>query len=385
MRQAAIQTNTPISKEETPMKAGSTIQSIAQRVDRLARSSRDFLANPHQIRLTTGSGEEAKSASLVLNDGSGALSFGVTDIVHDQLADFAGIPMAYYQRMRNDAPDLLTANINGWFSRGTGRRLVRTALDDHDKPAVRAFLSDRYRPLDHQQLLEAVLPLVTGQGMRIESCELTEKRLYVKALSQRVTAEVQVGDTVMAGIVISNSEVGFGALSIQPLIFTLACTNGMIVSDHSLRQHHVGRRQGVPDNGDILHLLSDETRAADDRAFFLRVRDVAKAALDEGLFHQQVQRLRAAAGQPITSDRPDRVVEVTARRFGLSESEGAGILMHLLQGGELNQWGLCSAITRHSQDLKDYDRATELERIGGRLIELPRSEWQMLSSATSVN
>jgi len=47
--------------------------------------------------------------------------------------------------------------------------------------------------------------------------------------------------------------------------------------------------------------------------------------------------------------------------------------------------GLGSAITRHSQDLKDYDRATELERIGGRLIELPRSEWQMLSSATSVN
>lgn len=36
------------------------------------------------------------------------------------------------------------------------------------------------------------------------------------------------------------------------------------------------------------------------------------------------------------------------------------------------------------QDLRDYDLATELERIGGRLIELPRSEWQMLASA-SVN
>lgn len=362
------------------MKAGSTLQSVATRVDRFARSSRDFLAKPNQIRLVTGTGDDAKHTSLVLDDGSGALSFGVGDLVHDQLADYAGIPVAYYQRMRGHAPDLLVANANGWLARSAGRRLVRTALDDQERPTVRAFLSDRYRPLDHQRLLEAVLPLITAAGIRIESCELTEKRLYVKAISQQITAEVQVGETVMAGIAISNSEVGFGALTIQPLVYTLRCSNGMIAAENNLRQHHVGRRQGVPDDGDIQHLLSDETRAADDRAFFLRVRDVAKAALDEGLFRQQVDRLRQAAGMAISTDRLDRVVEVTARRFSLTEAEGAGILQHLIRGGALNQWGLCSAITRHSQDLKDYDRATELERIGGRLIELPQDAWAALAS-----
>jgi len=360
------------------MKAGSTLNSVAERVDRLTRSARDFLAKPSQIRVATAA--EAGHSSLVLDDGSGALTFGISDLVHDQIAAYADIPLPYYHRMRETAPELLAANANAWLTRGTGRRLVRTALSGDEQPTVRAFLSDRYRPLDHHQLLEAVLPQLSTPGMRIESCEITEKRLYLKAVSERTTAEVRVGEVVQAGIAVSNSEVGFGALTIQPLIFTLRCTNGMVLEDSSLRQHHVGRRQGDPGDVDIRHLLSDETRTADDHAFFLKVRDVAKAALDDGLFRRQVDRLRVAAGTPIVSDRLDQVVEVTARRFSLSADEGAGVLAHLIRGGDLTQWGLCSAITRHSQDLADYDRATELERIGGRLVELPRSDWMSLAS-----
>jgi hypothetical protein len=358
------------------MKSGSSLTSVATRVDHLRRHARDFLARPAQIRLSASS----IAPSLILDDGTGALSFGVNELVHDQLADYAGIPMPYYKRMLAEAPDLLAANANMWLSKGDGRRLVRTALNDEERPVARAFLSDRYRPLDHFQLMEAVLPLLHENGIRIESCALTEKRLYLKAVYERITGEVKVGETVMAGIIISNSEVGFGALSIQPLIYTLRCTNGMVVEDSSLRQHHVGRRHGDPGEGDIQHLLSDEARTGDDRAFFLKVRDVAKAALDEGVFRRQLDRLKSAAGMPIANPALDQVVEVTARRFGLTEGEGAGVLAHLLRGGDLSQWGLISAVTRYSQDVADYDRATELERIGGRLVELPRADWQRLSA-----
>ena len=41
---------------------------------------------------------------------------------------------------------------------------------------------------------------------------------------------------------ISNSEVGLGAVSIQPLVYRLVCTNGMIVNDMGERRHHVGRQ-----------------------------------------------------------------------------------------------------------------------------------------------
>ena len=78
------------------MKAGSTLTSVAQRVDHLRRSACDFLAKPAQVRISAAGG---KPPTLVLDDGTGALSFGISDLVHDQLADYAGIPTPYYRRM----------------------------------------------------------------------------------------------------------------------------------------------------------------------------------------------------------------------------------------------------------------------------------------------
>ena len=34
-----------------------------------------------------------------------------------------------------------------------------------------------------------------------------------------------------------------------------------------------------------------------------------------------------------------------------------------------------------SQDVADYDRATDLEALGGEIIELPKTEWQTLAMA----
>ena len=361
------------------MKSGSTLTEVATQVDHIRRSVRDFLAKPSHVSVAVTDGKP----SFVLDDGAGALSFGIRDHVHDQIADNTGIPQAYYRRMLTDAPDLLAENANAWLRRGESRRMVRTIRDESDQPVVRAVLSDRYRPLDSYQLLDAVLPLLQARGIRIESCALTEKKLYLKAISERTTAEVKVGESVQAGLVVSNSEVGFGAVSIQPLVYTLRCTNGMIIEDSSMRRNHVGRKHGDGGSDDLQHLLSDETRAADDRAFFLRVRDVATAALDEAVFHRQVQRLREAAGSPITSNALDKVVEVTAKRFGLTQDEGDGVLAHLIRGGDLSQWGLCSAITRFSQDVENYDRATDLERIGGRVVELGRQDWARLASPSA--
>ena len=38
-------------------------------------------------------------------------------------------------------------------------------------------------------------------------------------------------------------------------------------------------------------------------------------------------------------------------------------------GNDLSHYGLVNAVTRASQDIEDYNRATELERIGGVLLE----------------
>ena len=77
--------------------------------------------------------------------------------------------------------------------------------------------------------------------MEVVSCEVTENRMFIKVVNHRLEAEVMPGDIVRAGVVISNSEVGLGAVSVRPLVYRLVCTNGMIVNDFGERKAHVGR------------------------------------------------------------------------------------------------------------------------------------------------
>lgn len=70
-------------------------------------------------------------------------------------------------------------------------------------------------------------------------------------------------------------------------------------------------------------------------------------------------------------------------RFGLTQREHTGVLTALLRGhggrSEMNRYGIMQALTAASQEIEDYDRATELERFGGQVLELPRTDWQRLT------
>jgi hypothetical protein len=90
--------------------------------------------------------------------------------------------------------------------------------------------------------------------------------------------------------------------------------------------------------------------------------------------------LTAAAGDQIKGD-PTKVVVVTAKRFGLTEGQRVGVLQHLIRGGDLSRFGLANAITSQANETEDYDAATDLERLGGQIIELPRHEWSSMSKA----
>ena len=115
----------------------------------------------------------------------------------------------------------------------------------------------------------AVLPILKGlPELRFESVELTETRMYLKCVTPQLKFEMAPGDIVQAGIAISNSEVGQGTLSVQPLLFRLVCRNGLIVADRALRKTHVGRALAQEDEG--VTIYQDDTLQADDKAFFLK-------------------------------------------------------------------------------------------------------------------
>lgn len=354
------------------MKTGRNLESLMTELKRQQASKVDLIAMIRDLSLITPGG-------VVELNMPGHGSFPLRPLAHRQIAAHTNIPQRYYDRMLADDSSLLLTNVNHWFGKDGGRRMIRT-LDNE----VRAVLSDRYQRIEHLEIANVVLPVLAEYpDLRIESCEVTDARLYIKAVNPRVTGEVRKGDVVQAGVCIANSETGLGALSVKPLVFTLACLNGMIIEDQTYQRRHVGARADERDEA-VYAMLSDETKAADDKAILLKVRDVVRASLDEARFAATLDRMKAAAeGQTIDPRDVNAAVEVLASKIDLSAIEARGILGHLFSGGSLSQWGVVSAITRFAQDVESYDRSTELEALGGKVLDFTQKEWREVAEATA--
>jgi len=355
------------------MKTGKTLTELAIELDRQQNAKRDFVADSRKLYMSP------EDNSIEIDLGAGAIEridgptvehFPVDQNAHRQIADWSGIPAKYYDKM---PADLRAVNVNHWMKNDPSKRMVRT-LDG----SVRAFMSDRYRVLDNYDLAQAVLPIL-GEvpEMDIVSSEMTDSRMYIKALFPRITADVKVGDPVQSGVVISNSEVGKGSLRVEPLVYRLVCLNGMI-SNFSQRRYHIGRAAGEDDQA--AELYRDETIQADDKAFWLKVQDTVRASVNQTSFESIVEAMRQTMDMVMEAD-PVAVVERAQKKFSFNETETSSVLTHLIQGADLTGYGLLNAITRTSQDVEDYDRATELERIGGQIIELNKSQWSEIAAA----
>jgi Domain of unknown function (DUF932) len=343
------------------MNKGISLTQLAQEIERQKDAKHDLIADASSLRMQDG------GAFLSVNDEDDYL---VNKTAHNQIASRLGIPTKYYERMQAEAPELLDRNVNEWFSRSTERRMIRT-LDGK----VRAFLSDRYQRIDNAEIAEVALPVLAKlPEVQIVSSQITESRMYIQAVTPRTEGQVALNDRVQAGVVISNSEIGMGSVSVQPMVWRLRCLNGMILPDQAFKAYHVGRR--IEDSE---ALWADDTRQADDRAILLKVRDMIAKAVSDVQFRENVERMSGLATQRIGGD-PRKVVEVLAKKINANETEQGGILRSLIEGGDLSAWGLLNAVTAQAH-AAEYDRAVEFETAGGQLLNLNQNEWTRVLEA----
>lgn len=341
------------------MKQGiKTIEKLYEELDRQRDIRIDLIANTKNLTVRSNS----VSSMISVATGSDILSYAVSEVAHRQIAERLNIPFKYYERLRREYPELLDSNINGWLERNPEKRMLRT-LDGK----LRAFLSDRYRRLDNLELVDHVMPVIAEmKGCEVISCDVTETHLYLKIINKTMKSEIVPGDVVQAGFVISNSEIGLGALKVEPLLYRLICKNGMISKDFTHKKYHTGKQ--VDDTDNAYELYSDATLEADDKAYFLKVQDIVRAAVDESRFALTVDKMRTAMNIQ-TGENPVETVEILGDRYLLNKNERGSILRHFIMGNDYSHYGLVNAVTRSSQDVADYNRATELERIGGSLLE----------------
>lgn len=346
------------------MKTGKTLQDLAIELERQNASKKDYVAS------TLALSYSGKTDTLAIKDIG---EFPINDYAHGQIATRLGVPKIYYDRMKSEAPALLETNINHWLWNSPQKQFIRT-LDGR----VRGVLSDSFRPFDNYDLGQNVLEAAIGAGCEIDSCEITERKLYLKITTPKVTYEIAPGDVVKAGLVISNSEIGAGRLKAEALIFRLVCSNGMIDSGTSFKKNHSGKAlvEGLGDNA--LEFMTDETRRLSDAAIFAQVRDMVSGILSSEGFAKIAERMRASKQDAILKD-PFTVMEVFQKRQNLTTDQGKGILAHLIKDGDMSRYGLLNAVTRYSQDVEDYDVATEFERMGGQVLELKPNEWREIA------
>lgn len=339
------------------MKAGRTPIALKDELIRQRETKIDYRSSTQMIDMTDG--------RLKFSAGPAENALPITSTGQQQIATYTGIPFEYYKRMRENAPELLDHSVNTWMRQKDENRMVRT-LDGN----VRAFLSDRYLRIDNLEVFDAVLPILSEmQDADIVSCEVTPSRMYIKLVNPRIEQEVDVGDVVQAGIVISNSEIGLGSIRVEPLVYRLVCKNGAIASDYSQRKNHIWR--GYDDNDPINDILSDETKQLDDMVFLRKVTETARAVVDMDVFSKIVDEIRRSKGMPINSSVARECVELTARKFiGIKEADRELILQRWNREEEYTVYGMGNAITRYSQQVSDYDHATELERIGMRVLTM---------------
>ena len=267
------------------MKIGMHFDAVVAQVAEEAQSRHDFFAPTNELELVSREGE----SEIQLATPQGA--FGLRDTAHIHLAEVTGIERRYYTRLRREAPSLLADNVNHWLRRSPAKpRLVRALGSD-----IRALASPRYATLDNDALLSALEPIIEELGMTVESCQLDEEGLTLKLVTPKLQGDVKLHDVVQSGLFVRNSEVSRASLSVQPLIFRLVCTNGLVLGGaggQGASRRHIGRdwRADKDYSGQV---LPNQERDVWEREIWNRLQEQIRDVLNVGSFQHILARLSA--------------------------------------------------------------------------------------------
>jgi hypothetical protein len=350
------------------MKMGMSWDELAAEVERQAGAMQDLVVPVKKLEAVVA--ESGGKPEVRLGVASwNKKTFRITQQVHTQLARYTGIAPRHYWEMQVKAPERLAREVNRSLkAKANDTRTLRTLGG-----AVLGLLGESDRGIGNEDVVKAVLPVLKKRDLRVMSCFIIRGRLYIKAVDRSIERDVPTGrklgdgshirfDTISPGIVISNSEVDEDSFSIETSIFTLACTN-LAIGGRALRKY------------DLDALLRDETGKPTAAAIRNRIHALVISSLDEANLEAEAQRLKVAVESRIELDEAVEVVERAGAGITLTEGEKKSVLQHFVEGADFTRYGLQAAVTRASADVEDYDRATELERLGGRVIALPSVEW----------
>ena len=154
-------------------------ESLDQLVERVVRDDarkQDMVVDTRRVSIP----EDSTATVIVDNGDREATTVALTDRALGQISTDLKIPKKYFDRMRDDAPELFRRNVHHWLYEEPSRRMIRGyEKDDGALLLGRAWLSDRYRRLDHIEIAKTLLPEFESIGTEVEfhNAAVTEDRL----------------------------------------------------------------------------------------------------------------------------------------------------------------------------------------------------------------
>ncbi len=245
---------------------------------------------------------------------------------------------------------LVSINLQAWMQANKDKQTLMRTVKPRGIPAVRAFLSERYVPVDDLDVLEILSKIDEARGAEVRVLELGEDSFHLKLSWRSDRYEVKPGDVVEFGVSISNSEIGKRAVRVEPMVWRLKCSNGLIGRAADLEGgvwyvRHAGRTERV---------LSV-------------VRDALQACLPAS--REMARRMAEAAKEQI--DRPVERLRSLQKEENLSEAVIAAATEEMLReaaGGPVTRFDFVNGITGAGRQQNDADSRYDLERLGAGLL-----------------
>ena len=368
---------------------------------------RDFVVK--QIAMMVQGTDQPGRITIELESGGDTprdRKFGIQSQAHSQVAEKADIPGRYYKRMLGgDEADrgLLAKNLNHWFRKdGSKRRLVRCVDQE-----IRAFLSDRYRPISHLDLLTTAVQVMTGQytetagkpwakGARAFSWHLSPTRLDVSLVNPCIWVNMDderpkvgtidpgtdFGGTpdswhtwmktnqpggVFPACRIRNSETGHGGLTIEGGLYEAVCDNSAHIG-LSLSKIHLGKQL---QEGLLQDVWSTETLKKQNQLIFAQTADIIRGVFEPEQLQKHVLMFKGleSVAVPNVTIAAGRIAELP----GMTEEVRDEILAFYNASTEArgNLHDFTRAVTGAAHAFREIkpEVASELETLGGEFIK----------------
>ena len=311
------------------MKATTTLGNLIDQVETMSAGNFDETVSLNEIEFSS------------LNEmWIGGVGVEVLPQAQRLLANRLRTPFSYLERC---PAQLQAENLNFWLEQERKQRET-FFLRFNGQKDVRAVFTDRYTAIDNREILVKMLDLGFKPEQEVQSM-LDDGMMVVKVPEYGRSFEVALKDSVVPGLSIGNSEIGFLSFCIECFYLRLVCTNGMVVpvSIGQSRFKHVSRKafEALPETIRQVEQSSNRQQA------------------------QMVISVNTLVHNPI------QTIESFNKRFGLTLAEGEMVKASFAQELGQTMWNVIQAYTGSARAPElTVEAAYRLERAGGQILAL---------------